>query len=389
MGLHAIYASWLDRIPSIGAVTAKRLLKEYGSAEQVYRLPEGETAKLAERGLLTAMQAEKLREWKSDLCYEPHRLYEDMTAHGIRVILYGDEEYPKRLRNIPEPPNMLYVKGDVPDEIKPGVSIVGARLCSDYGRYTARKFAHALAKAGVQVISGMALGIDGISHRAAIEAGGRTFAVLGCGVDVCYPAQNKDIYDRIPEQGGILSEYPPGIAPCAGLFPRRNRIISGLADLLLVIEARKKSGTLITVDAALEQGKEVYALPGRVTDALSGGCNGLIAQGAGIATSPEQLLEVLFGASGQGIVLQKKEAGEGRPRRQNGSGERSGQTGTKEMRQQDAVYALLSEEGQTFDMLMSKGALAPGEFSAALMQLCVSGLAVCRQGRYYRNGAEN
>lgn len=374
-----IYTCWLDRIPSIGAVSAKRLLHEYGNAEQIYRLPEKEMEGLAGRKLLTAAQAERLREWQTDFRCEPHRLYEEMTAQGIRVVFYEDKEYPQRLRDIPDPPKMLYVKGDIPDGLKPSVSIVGARLCSDYGRYTARKFAYALAGAGVQVISGMALGIDGISHQAAMEAGGRTFAVLGCGVDVCYPAQNQDIYEQIPTQGGILSEYPPGTAPCAGLFPRRNRIISGLADALLVIEARKKSGTLITVDAALEQGKEVYALPGRVTDALSGGCNALIAQGAGIATSPEQLLEELSGIWEHGDVLLKKEAKGGRP---SGGGESSSEGIACEP--QRVVYALLSEEGQTVDMLMSRSALAAGEFSAALMQLCVSGRAVCRQGRYYR-----
>lgn len=389
-----IYACWLDRIPSIGTVSAKRLLAEYGNAEQLYRLPEKEVKELSERKLLTAAQAGRLREWQTDFRYDPHRLYEEMTAQGIRVLFCEDREYPKQLRDIPEPPNMLYIRGDVPDGLKPSVSIVGARLCSDYGRYTARKFAHVLAEAGVQIISGMALGIDGISHQAAMEAGGRTFAVLGCGVDICYPAQNKNIYERIPAQGGILSEYPPGTAPCAGLFPRRNRIISGLADVLLVIEARKKSGTLITVDAALEQGKEVYALPGRVTDALSGGCNGLIAQGAGIATSPEQLLEELSRLWGRSTLRAGgKAAGcentgmfdsaagnTGAPDRIGGCGAAS------RSEPERLIYALLSEEGQTVDMLMSRSALAPGEFSAALMHLCISGRAVCRQGRYYRDG---
>ena len=387
----AAYASWLDRIPSIGSVTAKRLLGEYGNAERLYRLSEKEVTALAERKLLTAAQAGKLREWQTDFRYEPHRLYEAMTAQGIRVICYNDAEYPKRLRNIPEPPNMLYVKGRVPEEGRPSVSIVGARLCSDYGRYTARKFAHVLAGAGIQVISGMALGIDGISHRAAMEAGGRTFAVLGCGVDICYPAQNQEIYEKLPSYGGILSEYPPGTAPCAGLFPRRNRIISGLADILLVIEARKKSGTLMTVEAALEQGKEVYALPGRVTDALSGGCNALIAQGAGIATSPDRLLEELSGIwKGSGLHAGSRTE-EGIARRMGETEGRSAKMGERAGETEDTperlVYALLTEEGQTFDMLMSLSTLAPGECSAALMRLCVEGFAICRQGRYYRSDA--
>lgn len=381
-----IYACWLDRIPSIGAVSIKRLLDEYGSAEQIYRLPEKEMTRLTERKLLTAAQEGKLREWQTDVHYEPHRLYEKMTSQGIRAVPYRDDDYPERLKNIPEPPHMLYVKGDIPDGATPSVSIVGARLCSDYGRYTARRFAHTLAEAGVQIISGMALGIDGISHKAAMEAGGRTFAVLGSGVDVCYPPQNRDIYEQMQTQGGVLSEYPPGTAPCAGLFPRRNRIISGLADILLVIEARKKSGTLITVDAALEQGKEVYALPGRVTDALSGGCNGLIAQGAGIATSPEQLLEELSELLGREISDGSIKGSDAAKDKQ-GTGSCSMDSCDMDKEHENQVYALLSEEGQTMDMLMGRSTLAPGALSAALMRLCIRELAVCRQGRYYRNDA--
>ena len=143
------------------------------------------------------------------------------------------------------------------------------------------------------MVSGLARGIDGISQEAALDCGGRTYAVLGCGVDVCYPAENGRLFDRIPARGGIVSEYPPGTLPQARLFPPRNRIISGLSDLILVVEAREKSGTLITVDMALEQGREVFAIPGRVTDALSSGCNTLIRQGAGVAISPSALLEGL------------------------------------------------------------------------------------------------
>ena len=145
------------------------------------------------------------------------------------------------------------------------------------------------------MVSGMARGIDGIAQKAALEAGGASFAVLGCGVDICYPEENRELYDRLLQEGGILSEYPPGMPPEPKLFPPRNRIISGLSDLVLVIEARKKSGTLITVDMALEQGREVYALPGRVSDKLSDGCNRLIRQGAGVATCPEDILEFFFG----------------------------------------------------------------------------------------------
>ena len=195
----------------------------------------------------------------------------------------------------------------------PAAAIIGARLASGYGREQARRFARRLASRGITIISGMARGIDGIAQKAALDAGGRSYAVLGCGVDICYPEENRELYDRLLQEGGIISEYPPGTYPEARLFPQRNRIISGLSDLVLVIEARKKSGTLITVDMALEQGREVYALPGRVSDALSDGCNRLIRQGAGPATCPEDILEFFFGTGSEEERESIKKQDMGRP----------------------------------------------------------------------------
>lgn len=384
-----IYACWLDRIPLIGTVTIKKLLAECKSPEHIYRLSGEAVAGLVERKILTAAQAQSLHDWQTLPEHDPSALYDAMTRRGIRCVLFSQDGYPDRLRDIVDPPSQLYVKGSLPDSGQPTVGIVGARLCSDYGRYTARRFGAALAQAGIQIISGMALGIDGISHKAALDAGGRTFAVLGCGVDICYPEENRDIYDRLCGASGILSEYPPGTAPHAGLFPQRNRIISGLSDLLLVVEARKKSGTLITVDQALEQGKEVYAVPGRVTDALSCGCNHLIRQGAGVAVSSEDLIDAVF---------------ELWDRRHQGAGSHTllgacvlpGATAhahkepaahadalLRAMSENERrVYALLTETGQTMDALLGTGTLPPGELSAALVRLCIAGLAVCEQGRY-------
>jgi DNA processing protein len=155
----------------------------------------------------------------------------------------------------------------------------------------ARLFGERLAQADVQVISGMARGIDGISQQAALDAGGYSLGVLGCGIDICYPMENRRLYEALAKQGCLCSEYPPGTNPNAGYFPRRNRIISALSDAVLVVEAREKSGSLITVDLALEQGREVYAVPGRTNDCLSSGCNHLIRQGAGLVNSPDELLQ--------------------------------------------------------------------------------------------------
>ncbi len=399
------FACWLDSVPSIGRITAGRLLAVCKSPKEIYRLDAGAIEELTKQKFLTHTQAASLRCWQKER--DPDRMYREMKSRGIRCVLPEQEEYPDRLRRIADPPRLLYVKGALPEEGMPSVGIVGARLCSDYGRYAAGQFAGKLACAGIQIVSGMALGIDGIGHKAALSAGGRTFAVLGCGVDICYPEENREIYDRLTAPSGILSEYPPGTAPKSGLFPPRNRIISGLSDVLLVVEARKKSGTLITVDQALEQGKEVYALPGRVTDALSYGCNNLIRQGAGIAMSPEELIEAVFAlwerqqgklaiflgereTNGQERRVQETGAGE-RYVQETGAGERSEKAGTakRTVHGMDAdersVYGLLSEEGQTMDMLMGKAALPAGDLSAALVRLCVRKAAVCERGRYRRN----
>ena len=212
-----------------------------------------------------------------------------------KIVRYtpDDPEYPEKLRNFKDRPKQLYVKGKLPDQNRKSVAIIGARMCSYYGRTQAYEFAKELASCGVQIISGLARGIDGWAHKGAIDGGGETFAVLGCGVDICYPSQNINLYREIQKKGGIISEYEAGEKPLGWHFPLRNRIISGLADVVLVIEAKKKSGSLITVEYALEQGKSVYALPGRVGEALSEGCNNLIFQGAQIAKNVEIILEEL------------------------------------------------------------------------------------------------
>lgn len=219
-----------------------------------------------------------------------------------------EEEFPETLRRIAACPAELYVKGELPEASCPSVAIVGARLCSEYGKTQAYRFGAYLAAHGVQIISGLAKGVDAFAHEGALSvSNGRTFGILGCGTDLVYPRQNRKLYDRVMRRGGLISEFKPGTQPVAFHFPMRNRIIAGLSDLVLVIEAREKSGSLITVDYALEQGKTVYALPGRVDDALSAGCNRLIAQGAGIACSPDDLLEELKIERGKSQIKGKKD----------------------------------------------------------------------------------
>ena len=227
---------------------------------------------------------------------------------SIRFVRRGDRDYPRRLREIPDPPEKLYVLGRLPEENIPAVAVIGARDCTEYGRYVASRLGETLGRKGVQVISGMARGIDGIGQEAALAAGGSSFAVMGSGVDICYPARNRDLYEKLKAGGGILSEYAPGTPAMPHNFPKRNRIVSGLSDAVVVVEAREKSGTLITVDMALEQGREVYAVPGRVTDGLSAGCNRLLKLGAGILSDTEEFLEDLRGICRRRGLLSQEDA---------------------------------------------------------------------------------
>ena len=210
----------------------------------------------------------------------------------IRKIDRDNPEYPSRLRELPGMPGELYCLGALPKDDQPSVAVVGARKCSAYGRIQAFSFAREFSRAGIQVISGLELGIDAEGHKGALQGTTPTFAVLGNGVEKCYPASNRGVYRRILEEGGgILSEYPPGTPAMAHHFPARNRIIGGLADAVLVVEAKEKSGSLITANYGLDYGKPIYAVPGPVHEPLSRGCHKLIYDGAGIAYSVEVLLE--------------------------------------------------------------------------------------------------
>ncbi len=283
------YEYWLARMTALSD-QKKILLKEYmKSAENVYYIEETRLAKIE---FLSPAEKNTIRQAKKE--HSLKKSYEEVMKKGICVIPWGTPQYPEKLTRIANPPYALFLKGCLPAEAAFAVAVVGARKCSPYGEKYALEFGEKLARCGIQIISGMARGVDGYSQRGALMAKGQTFAVLGSGVDVCYPRENAGLYRDILEQGGgILSEQPPGSAPLSRYFPMRNRIISGLADVVLVIEARERSGSLITADFALEQGKDVYALPGPVDSPLSQGCNRLLRQGAGVLLDAESLLEDL------------------------------------------------------------------------------------------------
>jgi DNA processing protein len=218
------------------------------------------------------------------------RLFE----RGLRFLGRTDPAFPPLLRAIHDPPVGLFLRGAGDPELlaRPAVAIVGARACSPYGSQVARSLARELAVAGVLVVSGLARGIDGAAHRGALEAGAHTVAVLGCGIDRDYPASHRELARAIAEAGLIVSEYGPGVEPAPWRFPARNRIIAGLAAATIVVEARERSGALITADLALEEGREVFAVPGEITSSLSHGTNALLRTGATPLTSADDVLEV-------------------------------------------------------------------------------------------------
>ena len=220
------------------------------------------------------------------------RYLEYMQKHNINMINIYDKEYPEKLKHISNPPIVLYIKGNKEILSSKTIGVIGCRLCSEYGKITASHISYDLAKNDICVISGLARGIDTYAHMGAIAGKGKTIGVIGCGLDIVYPKENKMLFNKIIEtEGAIISEYVVGTKPEAKNFPERNRIISGLSDGIAVIEARERSGTFITVDFALEQGKNIYAVPGNITSFSSEGTNELIKQGAKVLTNVKDILE--------------------------------------------------------------------------------------------------
>lgn len=265
------YLAALDQVNGLGHKTETRLLQYFGSAQEAWHASIDEwrdcgmTDKLCE-AFLAVKRSIDIR-----------RMIDEWEEQGIRICARGDEAYPKLLGEIFDPPNLLYYRGTIPQSDL-CIGLVGSRRSTTYGRQAARKIASELTAAGAVVVSGAARGIDTASHLGALE-NGKTIAVLGCGVDVTYPPENGKLLADIASQGAVISEYPPGTPPVPGLFPARNRIISGISRGLLVVEAAEKSGALITATYAMEEGRDVFAVPGSIFSATSVGTNRLIQDG--------------------------------------------------------------------------------------------------------------
>lgn len=277
----------LAQVPGIGSARLRTLVAAFETATAALHAPHGAIAALPgfTRAAASAIRAGSIR--------AGHEILDQLDRHGAGVVLPDDAAFPRLLHEIPEPPALLYTWGDVALLARPAAGIVGSRDHSAYGADAARLLASGVAREGVVVVSGMARGIDAVAHTAALDAGGTSIGVLGNGFGVIYPAANRTLYDRMGAGGCLITELPPGERPHAGAFPRRNRLISGVAGVTVVVEAAPGSGALITADCALDQGRTVLAVPGPITSPTSLGCNRLIQQGAKPALTPGDILEEL------------------------------------------------------------------------------------------------
>ncbi|MDO5145941.1 MAG: DNA-processing protein DprA [Eubacteriales bacterium] len=364
---------WFVNIPEIGNVTRKRLLERFFRPEALFLAEEKEYADLLSKRQLAALKSSKeLSDVKDS--------FERMLEGGIRFLHWESPSYPEKLRRIYDPPLGLYVKGSLPQREKPMLAMVGSRRATEYGMSMANNFAGIFAENGIQVVSGLAAGIDAASHRGVLSKGGYTLGVLGGGIDTIYPRENFNLYMEMYQRGGVLSEYNRGIPNRPGLFPVRNRIISGLADGIFVLEAGSRSGSLITADQALEQGRDVYVLPGRITDRMSEGCNRLIAQGAYLVQKPEDILEPL---------LSQHEWKKERTDRSFCRGERHTDLFHEhhfETEEQKKIYELLDEKDPTsFDGILEKSGYAMLKLQYILLEMELRGM-VCQlsQNNYIR-----
>lgn len=282
---------WLAvaQTPGIGPRSFYQILEAFGSMKEFWLASRTDVR--WEGASLGPRRLEALLKLRRE--FDPAMTRSTWEQAGIKVVTLLDDSYPTNLKTIFDPPPVLYYRGDLLATDSLSVGIVGARRATPYGREVAHKFARDLVRSGITVVSGLARGVDSAAHRGALAGKGRTLAVLGCGLNVVYPPENSRLYDQVAAQGAVLTEFPLDTAPEARNFPRRNRIISGLSRAVVVVEAAVTSGSLITADFALEQGREVFAVPGPITSSLSKGTNNLIFQGARLARTAVDIIEEL------------------------------------------------------------------------------------------------
>jgi len=346
----------ISRVPYIGPARIERLLQTFGSLSGAWSAPPEELRVALEPRSLSELLAARTRT-------DPAGELERLTRSGIHAVHPGHPAYPRLLSEISGRPSVLYVRGELVPTDDRSVAIVGTRRATPYGRQAAERIAAELAQAGVTVVSGLARGVDGAAHRAALEAGGRTIAVLGSGPDVIYPAEHRRLAEQITESGAILSELPPGSKPDAQNFPARNRIVSGMTLGTLIIEAPSRSGALITATFAADQGREVFVIPGSIFAQTAEGTNALLRDGARLVRDSADILEDLGLSGGSVSTLTQSQLSLDENERR--------------------VLAALGKEARHIDELAEEADLPTGAVSALMLTMELKGLVRNHGAQYY------
>lgn len=375
-----IYWLTLAMTPGVGPYIFKQLLETFGSPEAVLKASPRDLkqAPRIPRGVIESISR------IGDLSEAENELGKVRRA-GFRLITSQDDDYPPRLGEIHDPPPILWTDGDILKEDNAAVAIVGSRAATEYGRKMSAKLARELAETGITVVSGVAMGIDAAAHAGALAANGRTIGVLGCGLDIIYPRVNKNLYRQIPGAGALLSEFPLGSEPNRGRFPRRNRIISGLSAAVVVVEAGSRSGAAITARLALEQDRDVLAVPGRAGAEQSKGAHLLLRQGAKLVENGRDILEEILPQL-EGFKL-RKEVPDGRLPLLSDLKKESEQVNTADMNGEESlIWELLGRETHHIDMLGRALGWPQPKLTAALLNMELKGLVKQLPGmRYTRN----
>jgi len=354
------YLLALHSVDGIGNRSLGKLKKYFGSFENCFKAKSRDL----HASFLAPDISERIIQVRNEL--DPMALLHELIANGTRFTFWEDTDYPSLLAQIHNPPYLLYYQGDLKFLEGICIGVVGSRKASSYGRAQSRRFGRELAARGIVVVSGMARGIDTEAHRGALEAGGKTAAVLGSGLDIIYPPENTQLFKEIASQGLVMSEFPPQMHPDPKNFPIRNRLISGLSRGILVVEAQRRSGALITVDFALEQGRDVFALPGPVNSKNSEGTNNLIKQGAALVTGPDDILDeylTIHKPDNSTVLIQEDLFAMDDVERQ--------------------IMNCLLDEAVHFDQIMYNTALSIGILSTRLLQMELKGIIRALPGNYY------
>lgn len=362
-------AAWirLQMTPGVGIMTAHKMLSAYGLPQNIFKTSYEEIARIVSPKMADVLfspadpaiteQIEKTKEWLED--------------DANRVLPLSDSRYPRQLLEISDPPLMLYVKGRVELLTSPSIAIVGSRNATTQGCLDAKEFARFLSDTGLTIVSGLALGIDTAAHAGGLKGRGSTVAVIGTGADIVYPARNRELAHRIAGEGCIISEFPIGTGPLASNFPRRNRVISGLSGGILVVEAAARSGSLITAKTAIDQGRDVFAIPGSIHSPLSRGCHELIRQGAKLVESSQDILEELKHFSD--IVVNQS------------SQERNTEEGADEFSdEQKVILAQMGYDPVDADTLSERCDMDAASLSVELLNLELSGNVESLPGGFFR-----